>query len=286
MTASGKSAVLEREFHFTDSDFKFVAKMVKDRSGIVLADNKHNMVYGRLARRLREVGLTTFKDYCDFLASPKGDDELMAFINAMTTNLTKFFRENHHFEHLADTVLPAKIQKAKNGAEKRIRIWSAGSSSGEEPYSTAMILKETVPDLDKWDCRVLATDIDTNMLAHSRNGIYTAERSENIPQKLQDRYVKAVPDHPHHRKMDDALRKMIAFKPLNLHERWPMKGPFDVIFCRNVVIYFDKPTQKVLFERFAQLLSDDGFLYVGHSENLMHTTDRFKLIGQSIYRKA
>ena len=286
MNSSPQRSAFDREFDFTDDDFIFVSDLVKQRSGIVLGDNKHNMVYGRLSRRLRVLGLTSFKDYCNLITSPRGDDELMAFINAMTTNLTKFFRENHHFEHLAKVVIPAKLERARRTGDRRFRIWSAGSSSGEEPYTIAMVLRENIPDIAAWDCRILASDIDTNMLQHSREGIYTKERIDNIPLGLRDRYVKPVPGNSGHGKMADELRAMIAFKPLNLHDRWPMKGPFDLIFCRNVVIYFDKPTQKVLFERMEQVLADDGFLYVGHSENLMHTTKKFKLIGQSIYTKA
>lgn len=275
-----------REFRFERRDFEFISTLIKERTGIVLADNKQDMVYGRLSRRLRAVGMTSFRDYCDYIVSADGRDEFSAFLNALTTNLTRFFREAHHFEHLAQTVLEQKAQAAAAGGERRLRIWSAGSSSGEEPYTAAMVVADALRDLDKWDARILATDIDTNMLEKCRTGIYRSDRVEAIAPPLRKRFVEPVPGSSNEVRMTDTLRSLIVFKQLNLLGRWPMKGPFDVIFCRNVSIYFDRPTQKRLFERFASLLADDGFLYIGHAENLFNITDRFKLIGQTIYRKA
>lgn len=271
------------EFHFEPSDFECLTKLVKQRTGIALAPNKRDMVYGRLARRLRSLDMTTFRQYCEFLQSPKGDEEVFAFINALTTNLTRFFREPHHFEHLASTVLARKIKQARTSHERHIRVWSAGSSSGEEPYSVAMTLMNSVPDIARWDARVLATDIDTNMLDKCRSGSYGLQDAETIPEDLYHRFVKPVSDTEV--RMAAPVRNLVVFKRLNLMDRWPMKGPFDAIFCRNVAIYFDKPTQKALFERFADLLDGNGFLYVGHAENLLNVTDRFRLIGKTIYQK-
>ena len=280
------SRIGKREFDFDEQDFERIATLIKERTGIVLASNKQDMVYGRLSRRLREVGMTSFRDYCDFIMTPEGRDEFSSFLNALTTNLTRFFRESHHFEHLASEVLKRKVDQAAAGNGRKLRVWSAGSSSGEEPYTAAMVVADTIPDLNKWDARILATDIDTNMLAKCRTGIYDAERAEAIPERMKKRFVEKVPGEEKLVRMSETLRSMIVFKRLNLLGRWPMKGPFDLIICRNVAIYFDRPTQKRLFERFAGLLADDGYLYIGHAENLFNITDRFKLIGQTIYRKA
>lgn len=275
-----------REFRFESSDFQFLADLIRQRVGIVLGPNKENMVYGRLARRLRALGMSDFREYCDLVASPEGSAELLDFINALTTNLTRFFREKHHFHHLSQVALARKIQGTLGGGARRLRIWSAACSTGEEPYSAGMVVLSAIPDIERWDARILATDIDTNVLAKCRKGVYEAQKIESIPEPLRRRFVLPTDAEGRYARMSDDLRSLIVFKKLNLLERWPMKGPFDVIFCRNVVIYFDKPTQRRLFERFADLLADDGFLYIGHAENLFNVTDRFKLIGQTIYRKA
>jgi len=277
------SRVQKREFDFDDDDFRFVARLVKEKTGIVLADHKRDMVYGRLARRLRTLGMTNFKHYTDMIQGPEGEKELGSFVNALTTNLTKFFRENHHFEHLGQTVIPGVRERQRKTSPKRLRIWSAGSSSGEEPYSIAMTVHNALPNLRDWDARILATDIDTDMLTKGSRGRYEKERAENIPEAYRGKYADIQADGSI--QMKSAVRDLISFKRLNLLGQWPMKGPFDVIFCRNVVIYFDKPTQKVLFDRYADLLHDDGVLYVGHSENLFNVTDRFKLIERSTYKK-
>ena len=284
---SGARALSEanREFSFDQKDFDFIAGLIKSKAGIVLNDSKINMVYGRLSRRLRALGMTNFGQYCDLVASPEGKDELMMFTNSLTTNLTKFFREAHHFEHMTNSLLPDVVDKAKQTGKRRLRIWSAGSSSGEEPYTIAMTVLDYMKDIHKWDARILATDIDTNMLDTSRKGIYTAERVENIPSHLQKMFVHPSSEEPGKFQMSPKLQSLIAFKSLNLLERWPMKGPFDAIFCRNVIIYFDRETQKNLIERYADLLAPGGILYVGHSESLFDVTKRFKLLGQSIYQK-
>jgi len=281
--SAGNPPPKNREFEFDDEDFRFVARLVKEKTGIVLADHKRDMVYGRLARRLRILGMTDFKAYTDMIQGPSGDKELGSFVNALTTNLTKFFRENHHFEHLAGTAIPTVQARQKRENPKRLRIWSAGSSSGEEPYSIAMTVQNAIPNMRDWDAKILATDIDTDMLTKGSRGIYEKERAENIPAAYRSKYTEE--QHDGGIQLKPNVRDMISFKRLNLLGKWPMKGPFDVIFCRNVVIYFDKPTQKVLFDRYAELLHDDGVLYVGHSENLFNVTDRFKLIERSTYKK-
>lgn len=273
----------EREFHFTDKEFKFISKLVGEKTGIVLSDAKRQMVYGRLSRRLRQLKLTRFSDYCDMLTS--GDEqELIEFTNAITTNLTAFFRENHHFEFLKQTVLP-EIMK-KNAASKRIRIWSAGCSSGEEPYSIAMCVREALPLSSGWDVKILATDLDSNMVARGKAGVYTTERVEGLSESRMKKWVeRGKGENSDKVRMSQKLRDLITFKKLNLMEGWPMKGPFDFMFCRNVVIYFNKETQRELFERYANLLKDDAYLFIGHSESLNKVTDRFNLLGKTIYQK-
>lgn len=269
----------EREFAFSNDDFRFLTELVGERTGIVLAQHKKDMVYSRLARRLRVLGLKSFAEYCEMVQGEQGADEIGNLVNAITTNLTNFFREGHHFEHLRDHVL-APMARNK---ERRLRLWSAGSSSGMEAYSMAMTVRAALKDVDAWDARILATDIDTNMLRTGREGSYPLDQLENIPPDyrrdvLRDKKNECIV-------MSDALKQLIAFKTLNLLEHWPMKGPFDAIFCRNVVIYFDRPTQQALFNRMAQLLKPDGWLYIGHSENLFKVCDRFKTAGRTIYRR-
>jgi chemotaxis protein methyltransferase CheR len=267
------------EFVFTSADFKFISDLVHRHSGIVLGANKESMVYARLSRRLRELNLTRFADYCRMLETDTGGVEFLAFSNAMTTNLTRFFREQHHFDYLADTILPDVV---KSSPERRLRVWSAGCSSGEEPYSIAMTLREQMADLSKWDARILATDIDTNMVLRGASGLYHADALGEVPEVLKSRYFRASGDGA---QAADTLRDLIAFKPLNLLDPWPVKGPFDAIFCRNVMIYFDNPTKTNLVRRFNKLLRPGGWLIVGHSETLLDQQALFKLCGRTIYRK-
>ncbi|WP_428248495.1 CheR family methyltransferase [Ferrovibrio sp.] len=272
----------DREFTFSADDYAFLAKLLKEKTGIDLGPSKQNMVYARLAKRLRKLHIPSFRAYCDFIASPEGIDELGATLNALTTNLTKFFRENHHFEHLAGQAL-SEIRTRSTTQGRRLRIWSAGCSSGEEPYSIAITLRQSMPDLAQWDAKILATDIDTEMVRRGNEGVYSTESAEGVPADIRDKCFE--PHGPGKVRVRQELRQLIAFKHLNLMSHWPMKGPFDLIFCRNVVIYFDKDTQRVLFDRYANLLVPGGFLYIGHSENLFGITERFKLLGRNIHRK-
>ena len=273
----------EKEFHFTDKEFKFISDLVGQRTGIVLSSAKRQMVYGRLSRRLRQLKLTKFSDYCDLLTSGH-EEELIEFTNALTTNLTAFFRENHHFEYLKQTVIPELIRN--KAGSKRIRIWSAGCSSGEEPYSIAMCMREALPKASGWDIKILATDLDSNMVERGKAGVYTTERVEGLsPERMKKWVKKGTGDNADKVRMSDELRDLITFKELNLMEAWPIKGPFDFMFCRNVVIYFNKDTQKILFDRYADLLAPKAHLFIGHSESLNKVTDRFNLLGKTIYQK-
>ncbi len=270
-----------REFPFSDREFSFLAGLVNKRTGIVLSAHKKDMVYSRLARRLRDLGLGNFADYCELIQSETDGEEIGKMVNAITTNLTKFFREEHHFLHLRDKVLLPIV--GSNPQEKRLRIWSAACSSGMEAYSIAMIVKAAAKNMAAWDMRVLATDIDTNMLSIAREGKYPMEQLENIPPPYRLDVGCARGNDKIN--MSDSLKELIAFKQLNLLENWPMSGLFDAVFCRNVVIYFDKETQRRLFNRMADIIKPDGWLYIGHSENLHNVCDRFELIGRTIYRK-
>jgi chemotaxis protein methyltransferase CheR len=273
---------VQSEYALQDSDFRQIVKLVMDTAGIVLSEKKRAFVLGRLGRRLRILGLSDFAEYCRLLESPDGDAERHNLINAITTNHTSFFREPHHFDYLTKTILPA-LDAARGNRPGRLRIWSAGCSTGEEPYTIAMTLRGYLPSLAGWDVKVLATDLDTNVVAHAAAGAYDAERLESVPASFRKRYVTERPDAQAF--MNDELRSLIMFAPLNLLESWPMTGPFDIIFCRNVVIYFDKPTQRRLFDRYANMLKPDGWLFVGHSESLANVTDRFNPVGRTIYRR-
>ena len=273
-----------KEFDFKDSDFQRIRELVKELTGINLSEQKRDMVYSRLARRIRDVGLGSFADYLDLLGQAE-NDEIGNFVNAITTNLTSFFREQHHFDYLAKTVIPYLCQQRQH--ERRIRVWSAGCSTGEEPYSLAMTFAEHMPVNENWDLKILATDLDTNVIATARAGLYAEERMTGVSNmRIKKWFLKGRGEHDGYLKVRPELQKMITFKQLNLMGDWPMKGQFDVIFCRNVVIYFDKPTQAVLFDRYANILKDDGTLFVGHSESLFKVTKRFELIGHTTYKKS
>ncbi len=272
-----------RDFHFTDRHFDNFRKMVVDHTGIALSDAKKELVYGRLTRRLRKLSLDSFDDYQNYILDNK-EEELGNFINADTTNLTSFFREPHHFEYLTEEVIPELVRN--NRSSRRIRVWSAGCSTGEEPYSLAITLREAIPDIDRWDVRILATDIDTNVIQKGENGIYDEERITGLsPTRIKRWFYSGRDKQAGKVRVKPELQEMISFRQLNLMTDWPMKGLFDILFCRNVVIYFDKPTQKVLFDRFTRHLITDAHLFIGHSETLYNVSDRFQLLGKTIYRR-
>ena len=276
-------AQVHQGFEFTDQDFNRLRELVYQHTGIRMADNRRDLIYGRLSRRLRALGLHSFGAYCRLIEDGQGD-ELEAFTNAVTTNLTAFFREAHHFDYLGKNLLPELLKK--NRESRRIRIWSAGCSTGEEAYTVAMVLLENIPDIHNWDLRILATDLDSDVLAKASAGIYEQKNIRQVlGKRLQKWFQKGVGINEGKARVQPPVRELVTFRKLNLMHTWPMKGPFDLIFCRNVLIYFDKPTQKKLFERFAGILVNQGHLFIGHSESPMDLTDRFSLIGQSIYRK-
>jgi len=276
-----------REFAFERRHFDVIARMIHRLAGISLAPHKVEMVYSRLARRLRDLRLPDFDAYCALLESEQGTREVNFLVNALTTNLTSFFRESHHFDHLRDTVLPEIRARQAQESHPRLRVWSAGCSSGPEPYTIAMVLASSMPDLRRWDARILATDIDTNMVETAKRGTYAADSAQSIPPSLRERFARRTRGEDGEAKivMEDELKRLITFKPLNLLEPWPMKGPFDAIFCRNVLIYFDRVGRTQVIENFARLLAPDGFLYLGHSESLYGVSSSFRQSGPTIYRR-
>jgi chemotaxis protein methyltransferase CheR len=272
---------LLREYELSDDDFQRIRRLVRERLGIALAQSKRELVYGRLSRRLRALKLPDFSAYLQRIES--GDaEELQHFCNAITTHLTSFFRESHHFDFLAQHLLPAL--ERSNGGARRLRLWSAGCSSGEEPYSIAMVLLENLRHLRAWDIRILATDIDTNVLSHARSGLYSGERLEKMDSGRLSRWFEQTSDGQQFMVRDE-LKGLITFKTLNLMDEWPMKGPIDVIFCRNVIIYFDRETQRRIVARMAALQRPDDYLILGHSESLLQVSKQYRLVSDTIHRR-
>jgi chemotaxis protein methyltransferase CheR len=268
-----------REFAFSVDDFNALRALVHRVTGISLAENKRNLVYGRLSRRLRALRLGSFAAYRQLLESDPEGAEMVEFVNAITTNLTSFFRENHHFEYLREKRL-APLASAKPG--QRFRIWSAGCSTGEEPYSIAMSVCEMVGENPRVDLKVLATDLDSDVLNRAKSGVYSADNVKGISPTLLAKYFEAKQDKY---QVKHAVSRFITFKQLNLMHEMPMRGPLDVIFCRNVVIYFDKDTQRRLFQRYARLQRPGDLLFIGHSESMFKVSDAYSLIGRTIYQR-
>ncbi|WP_293763100.1 CheR family methyltransferase [uncultured Aquitalea sp.] len=269
-----------REFAFSDQDFERIRKLIYKEAGISLNPSKKDMVYGRLVRRIRELKLTSFAAYVDFLESVSGKREFEQFVNALTTNLTFFFREEHHFPLLAEHL---KSRAAAGASE--LSIWCAASSTGEEPYSLAITALEAFPSGHKPAISIIATDLDTLVLETGRKGIYAAEKVAKLPAGYAAKYFDKLPDGNFQAKQ--VLRSMITFQRLNLIDAtWSLRKQFDAIFCRNVMIYFDRDTQFGVLKKFAPLLKPDGLLFVGHSENFYFASDYFQLRGKTVYQHA
>lgn len=282
VTGARQQALVEGEFPFTNDDFLAIARMLYDDAGIALTESKASLVYSRLAKRLRALGLESFREYCKFVGGAEGVSERQNMLAALTTNVTRYFREPHHFEHLKSRVLPDLLARAR--ARGRVRIWSAGCSTGQEPYSIALTVLDLLPDAAQYDVRILATDIDPNVVATGRAGVYSDEAVQPVPAPLRDRWMVRVKDGTRDAwAAGEEMRRLVAFRELNLMGNWPMKGRFDAIFCRNVVIYFDEPTQARIWSRFAPLLNPGGRLYVGHSERVTDA-ERFETDGLTTYR--
>lgn len=269
-----------REFSFTDDDFRALARLARAEFGLSLSESKKPLVYSRLARRLRARNIARFQDYMDLLGKSDEAEERLELISALTTNVTSFFREKHHFETLRSQLAPA-LEK-----QSRVRIWSAGCSSGQEPFSIAMTLLDVLPDSARTNVRILATDIDPAVVRRARAGQYPREEAESIPPDLRKSWTKPVAGPSGTFEMNDQTRKLISFAELNLIEPWPFHGPFDAIFCRNVAIYFDQETQQTLWNRFAEMLREGGFLFIGHSERVTGPAlQALTTAGVTTYRK-
>jgi len=267
----------------SDSDFNKLREIVYKEAGIKLSDVKKVLVQSRLLKRLRELKIVSFSDYYDYLIA-NYETEKINFINLITTNKTDFFREKDHFEFMKDVILP-DIER-KNLSE--LRIWSAGCSSGEEPYTIAMVIKEYFKNKKSPEILILATDIDTQVLEKAKSGLYSEEHISPVEEKyIKSYFFKEVINGEIYYRIRESLKECVYFRRLNLlQEQYPMKRQFDIIFCRNVIIYFDRDSQRKLFDKFYNYLKDDGYLLIGHSENITNVTDKFILHGRTIYRKA
>jgi Methylase of chemotaxis methyl-accepting proteins len=266
------------EFSLSEREFGRIKARVYSVAGIALSDAKRTLVVSRLSKILRALGLPSFDAYLDYLERGGSAKDGQDFVNALTTNLTRFYREDHHFEHLRAHV-GALMSERPRGS--RLRIWSAGCSTGQEPYTIALDLLAAFPDLRRWDFKILATDIDTAVIARAGQGLYPESELTGLAPERARLFEKNGDGTI---RIPAAARELVSFKPLNLIGPWPMKGPFDAIFCRNVAIYFDKPTQGEMFGRFSKMLAPEGFLYIGHSENLGSGGEGFRLVGKTIYQ--
>jgi chemotaxis protein methyltransferase CheR len=261
--ARTSEVIVPGEFTLSRDDFKRISQMIYADAGIHLTESKAALVYARLAKRLRALRMEAFRDYCDLVASPDGAAERQEMLTSLTTNVTKFFREAHHFEHMKTQVLSPFLKRAGGG---RLRLWSAACSTGQEPYSIAMTLLSLWPDAANQDVKILATDIDRSVLAVAEAGVYAETLLDEVSADQRKRFFE--PAGAQGLRVNAALRRLVTFRQLNLVEPWPMSGPFQAIFCRNVVIYFDEPTQQGVWDNFAPRLSPEGALYIGHSERV------------------
>jgi chemotaxis protein methyltransferase CheR len=269
----------------TEQQFNEISTLVKSLCGINLHDGKKELVKARLTKRLRKLSLCSFQDYMSLVKSDAGGNELTNMLDALSTNLTSFFRENEHFEYLANNILPMIVNRSSQTG-RRLRIWSAGCSSGEEPYTIGMVANDKLPNPASWDAKILATDLSTRVLARAAKGVYGAERVKTVPAQARSRYFDCIETRPDRIfRISESVRSMVHFARLNLMNRWPMQGPFDVIFCRNVMIYFDKVTQGRLINRFYELLAPGGTLFIGHSESLAGVEHKFNYTQPTIYQR-
>ncbi len=268
-------------FKFTDGDFRQIARILEKEAGIHLSDAKAPFVYSRLTKRLRALGIGSFQDYCMLVASESGVAERRQMIAALTTNVTRFFREDHHFVDLRKHVLEKLAPAVRNG--RRMRIWSAACSNGQEPYSIAMTIFSVFHDGERLNIRILATDIDDYMIEAAIAGEYSDDAVGAVPEDLRQKWL--TPGSAGSWRVSEKLASIVAFRKLNLIGEWPMKGKFDAIFCRNVAIYFEEKTQQHIWRRFAPMLNPGGVLYIGHSERVTGpATDMLIADGVTTYR--
>ena len=273
-----------QSFSITEKEFQLFRDIIYHQTGIQMTEKKRNLVVARLSKRLRALNLSNFSEYYEYLnTSSNASDELNNLINRITTNKTDFFREKHHFDFLVNEVFPSYIDAAKKGGQRRLRIWSAGCSSGEEPYSLAMTIADFFKDERGWDLKILATDLDTDILMKASKGVYSSQQITPVPMGYLSKYfVRSSQGY----EVSPNIKAMIAFRKLNLMDpTFPMKKPFNIIFCRNVMIYFDDETKKDLIKKYHGQLTDNGYMFVGHSESLMYMKHLFKFLKHTVYLK-
>jgi chemotaxis protein methyltransferase CheR len=270
-----------------DRDFEKFSRIIFDVSGIALTDSKKELLRARLGKIMRRRGIPSFRDYLALVEGDSSGNEVVFMLDAISTNVTSFFRESDHFRFMEDVVLPGIAGKADKTGGKRLRAWCAGCSSGEEPYSLAITISEFITSNAKWDARILATDISTKVIKAAREGVYARPKLKDIPPNLVSRYFSRETGEEglDLYRVVPGVRSIISFARLNLIGQYPFKGPFDVIFCRNVMIYFDKKTQEALVNRFHGYLDAGGHLFIGHSESLNGIAHQFQYVKPSVYRK-
>jgi chemotaxis protein methyltransferase CheR len=277
-----------QEIEVTDREFTLFRDLVAAQTGIALNDHKRHLLRARLGKRLRTLGLNSFAAYYDYLIHHDASgQEMMRFINAITTNKTDFFRESHHFRYLTEQWAPARRALASSTGDRTVRFWSAGCSSGEEPYTLAMVLSESLRTEVGWEVKILASDLDTDILAQAEAGIFPMERAEVIPPPLLKRYfLRGVGTRAGFVKVHRELRDMITFRRINFNDAsWPIQSQFDGIFCRNVLIYFTRDTQRRILERLLAFLKPNGVLFLGHSESIFGLIDGLQHLGNTIYAR-
>ena len=275
-----------REITLDESEFQRISELVHEHCGINLHDGKKELVRARLAKRLREGRFSSFSQYIEHVLDDPTGQELSILVDSLSTNLTKFFREEQHFDYMRREFLPGLLAAKRSRKQWRIRGWSAGCSSGEEPYSIAITLLEAIAGQGRWDVKLLATDVSTRVLEKARRGTYDEERVEPIPAPWRSKYLRSIRRSGQALyEVDESLMDIVVLRHLNLMEDWPVKRPIDFIFCRNVMIYFDKPTQSRLIQRFYNLLDAGGILFTGHSESLTGIEHAFRYVKPTIYMK-
>lgn len=276
--------MLIQSLDLTDNEFQLFREIIYRETGINMSDKKRKLIVARLSKRLRALNLTSFTEYHRYLnESPRADEEIVNLINRVTTNKTDFFREKQHFDFLLHDLYPRMIEQGMKTGVRRLRIWSAGCSSGEEPYTLAMVTAEAFRGARGWDIKILATDLDTEILGKAVEGVYPTQSVSPVPREYLVKYFSRSKESY---EVNPGLKSMVSFRRLNLTDgTFPMKNPFDIIFCRNVIIYFDSKTKEELLNKFHRHLKDGGYMFIGHSESLMHMKDKFRYLKHTIYQK-
>ncbi len=271
-------------YDISDKEFQLFREIIYRETGIHMSERKRNLVVARLSKRLRALNLRGFSEYHQYLKdSSDAEDEIIHLINRITTNKTDFFRERHHFDLLRNEIFPPIIEAERNGGERRLRIWSAGCSSGEESYSIAMTVSDVFHEERGWDIKILATDLDTDVLSKASRGVYTSQQITPVPMGSLSKYFVRTPEGY---EAGQNLKNLITFRKLNLMDAtFPMKKPFDIIFCRNVMIYFNEETKAELIRKFHLNLKGKGYMFVGHSESLMYMKHLFRFLKHTVYEK-